>query len=255
MRTVYIGASFLLKERPQPADPNNPGTAVLSREYEGPDGGVATLSWDDTDGGGIYTTGDRFTIAFDDYTEGTTMLDGVMTLDCDIQGQITSNGAWVVHGAVNMLGLDLTVGAQTTTLGQTFEFLLESRISVQLFELDLTEDVAIGEFVVQSGASYLRYSGGVQVRYALNGAVFSPALEGVVRFDMPEFVIGDPFSPNPYIGTWNVLGAEGSRIEVEPFCIIPLPFFCTQLDLRVDEDGDETFDAQLQTSWTELLPQ
>ncbi|MFK7739123.1 MAG: hypothetical protein AB8H80_02280 [Planctomycetota bacterium] len=260
MRLVYIGASFMVK--PQPEPPTDPGAggggaspAVLSSEFVGPQGGAATFSWDDVDGGGAYTSSDVFTIRFDDYGDSDMMLNGIMEVVGDVQGLMPGTGAWIFEGSVRTLGLEVTLGAQEIPLEFELPFYFESRLIVQLFELELTEDFTFGEFEIQAGATYLRYATEDEVRYSSNGAVFSPVLDGIVRFSMPQFITGVSLFPNPFIGAFFIEGAGDSVIEAEPVCLIPLPIFCTSLDLRVDEDGDETIEGTVSATWAELLPQ
>lgn len=253
-RLVYLGVSLLRAEKPETPAGNAPGT-VSSREHVGPAGGTATFAWDDVDGGGAYTSPDVFTIDFDGYVSGALTLDGVMVVRGAIQGSLPSAGAWIVDGVARMLGLDVAVGAQTVTFDTELPFHFENRIIVELFELELAEDFAFGDYVIQRGASFLRYATSDVIRFSNNGAVYSAPLDATVRFEMPEFITADYFSPDPFLGKWYVCGTGDSLVEVEPFCLIPLSSFCTTLDLRVDEDGDENFEATLSAGWSELLPQ
>lgn len=265
LRLGYIGASFLQTNTPEPpatgGEPGNGGAtgsavigAVLSTEVPGPDGGSAVFAWEDLDDSGSYSSGDIFTIDFEEYESDGLRLNGVMVIDdLRLQGILPGDNAFIVDATLNLIGLSVTLGAQESSLTLELPFRLENRLLVELFELQLFEPHYFGSFEVREGTRMIRHETDETVRYSVAGAVFSPELDGLVQFYTPKSLIGNPFTSDPTEGKLIIRGAGASMIEVEPSCLAP--GFCFSLDLRVDEDGDEEFEDTIVSSWGALLPQ
>ncbi|MCK5940664.1 MAG: hypothetical protein KAI24_01745 [Planctomycetes bacterium] len=271
---AYIGASFLRK--PLPADPNaqgnpngqgnptgqgNPATLAVTRSatVSGPNGGAATYSWEDVRGDGIYSTDDVVTIQFDGYVDGDLTLDGLMVID-DLRalGVIAPvGGTWVVDATLRLIGLQVGLGAGTFSFDVELPFRLESRsVLVEIFDLFLFEDLVVGLVEVKQNTRWLRYTTQDERLVEMEGHAYSPELDGLVRFASESTIVVNTFTGNPVEGVLVVSGAGRSRLEVQAtsICSLPIPLPC-MFDVRVDEDGDETFEATLQVSENELLPQ
>ena len=258
MRLSYIGAQFLQTPMPEPTagEPTNPSVlaTLLSTEVNGPEGGVATFSWDDLDESGTYNSGDVFTTSFDNYGAKGMVLNGVMTIDnVQLQGLLPGDGTYILAADLNFVGLSVMLGARELTFSTTLPFRMENRIIVEIYELLLLKPEVVDSFEVQEGTSLVRYETSETVRFQFHGAVHSAELEGIVRFETPTYLVGSPFLSDPTAGTLIVNGANRSRIEIEPNCIVP--GVCFSLDVRVDADGDEEYEEMLSSSWTGLLPQ
>lgn len=261
MRLSYIGAHFLQTSMPDPAgsEPGDPAlpsatAARRSTNVDGPQGGLATFSWDDLDAEGTYTSGDLFTISFDNYGDEGMLLNGVMTIDnVELQGLLPGDGTYVLDADLNFIGLTVMVGATEQVFSTTLPFHVENRLIVEIFDLFLFNAELVDALEVQPNTRLIRYETDEFVRFQFEGAVHSIELEGTVRFATPTFLVGSPFLSDPTEGTLIVSGANGSRIEIEPNCIVP--GVCFSLDIRVDEDGDEEYEQMLSSSWTGLLPQ
>lgn len=258
IRLTYIGADFLQTPIPEPEPEPEPQPVVLgstlTQDIPGPEGGNAAFTWDDVDGSGTYTSGDEYTINFVSYGDEGMVLDGVMTItEVQLQGLLPGNGTFLLNANLNMLGLTVTNGATQQTFSQTFPFYVDNRILVEIFDLFLFEPVTIDAFEVQKNTRLIRYETSETIRYEFDGAVFSPELEGTVRFDTPTYMASSAFLSDPTDGTLRVRGAFRSSVEIEPNCLFP--GFCIGLDVRVDADGDEEFEETLSTSWAGLLPE
>jgi len=260
VRLSYIGAKFLQTTFPEP--PGEPGEpiapvtlgTVLSTEVFGPENGVATFTWDDVNEDEVYSSGDVFTMNFDDYGDQGMTLNGIMTIDnITLQGLLPGDGTYIVDANLNLLGLTITIGTLEHTFDTTLPFHLENRIVVELFDLILLEPQVIGQFEIREGTRLSRMTTDETLRYVLDGAVHSAALEGLVRFSTPLGLRGSPFLNDPIEGYMVIRGAGGSSLELEPFCLFP--GVCLSLDVRVDEDGDAEFENTQSTSWQALLPQ
>lgn len=249
-RVAYVGAGFLLMPPPEPPEPptGNTQPATLTVPVNGPLGGTASFSWTDADGDEKYSTGDGFTITFDEYGDDGVILSGSIVLrDAMLDGLVPSEGTWIVLADLELLGLAVTVGAETWTLNTRLPIRLENRQIVQLFELTLPRDVEFGPYVLKGGNRMDRYESSETVTTIFDGAVFVEALDGLLRFETSNLLTGFPFFPDPTDGLLTVYGSEGSLLEIQPL------FF--QLEIRVDENGDEQFEATLTSSWQDLLPQ
>jgi len=254
---AYIGAGFL--RRPVPSDPNAPASPVtLSETVDGPDGGTATYSWEDVRVDGIYSTDDVITINFEDYADGDMTLNGIMIIDdLRTQGTLTTIGStWLADATLRLLNLELQLGAGTFIMNTELPFRLESRQVVEIFDLFLFEDLFVGEFEMKQGSRWLRYQSEDELSYEVDGFAYSPELDGIARFRTDSVVFVNTFSGNPTAGFVIVEGTPGTFVEVEStsICSLPIPLPCT-FDVRVEEDGEEGFEATLQISETELLPQ
>ena len=260
-RLSYIGAQFLQTPMPEPTsgepgEPTGPSVlaTLLSTDVDGPQGGVATFSWDDLDESGTYNTDDVFTILFANYGAEGMVLNGVMTIDnVQLQGLLPGDGTYILEADLNFLGLSVMLGARELRFTTTLPFRMENRIIVEIFDLLLLQPEVVDSFEVQEGTHLVRYETDEIVRFQFDGAVHSAELEGIVRFETPTYLIGSPFLSDPTAGTLIVNGANRSRIEIEPNCIVP--GVCFSLDVRVDADGDEEYEEMLSSSWTGLLPQ
>lgn len=252
-RVAYVGIGFLLTPTPEPPElPASPNPAVLPAQLSvtvsGPFGGSALFTWSDEDGNERYSTGDGFTITFDAYGDQGVILDGAMVLrNPMLEGLVPSEGTWVATADLEMIGLAVTVGVETWTLNTTLPVRLENRQIVQLFELVLPADLQFGPSELKQGNRMERYESAETVTLIFDGAAYVPALDGVLKFETSGVLTGFPFFPNPTDGLMVVRGSEGSLLEIQPL------FF--QLEIRVDENGDEEFEATLSSSWQELLPQ
>lgn len=267
VRLSYIGAQFLQTTFPEPpGEPIAPvalgtvtlGTVtlgtVLSTEVFGPENGVATFTWDDVDEDETYSSGDVFTMNFDDYGDQGMTLNGTMTIDnIALQGLLPGDGTYIVDANLNLLGLTINIGTLEQTFDTTLPFHMENRIIVELFDLTLLEPQVLGQFEVREGTRLSRMTTDETLRYVLDGAVHSVALEGLVRFSTPLGLSGSPFLNDPIEGYLLIRGAAGSSLELEPFCAFP--GVCVSLDVRVDEDGDAEYENTQSTSWQALLPQ
>ena len=257
MRLGYIGAHFLQTPMPEPAgaEPSQPsGLATLqSTTVDGPEGGIATFTWDDIDEDGAYTSGDVFTVSFDEYGDEGMLLNGVMTIDnVDLQGLLPGDGTYLLAADLNFVGLSVTLGSTELTISTTLPFHVENRILIEIFELTLPENKLIGSFEVLRDTRLLRYETSETLRFQFDGAVRSSDLGGTVRFSTPTFLVGSPFLSDPTAGTLVMSGFKGTSVEIEPNCIVP--GVCFSLDVRVDEDGDGEYDVSLSSSWAGLLP-
>ena len=261
MRLSYIGAHFLQTSFPQPGEPDPTAPqppivtgTVKSIEVYGPEEGVATFTWDDVNEDEKYSSGDLFTINFQDYGAQGLLLNGIMTIDnVQLLGLLPGDGTYVVDATLNLLGLTLRIGALTQTFNTELPFHMENRIIVEIFDLILFDSQVIGALEIQPGTRLMRFTTDNDVRYSLDGVVHSAQLEGELRFTTPTGLRGSPFLNEPTEGTMLIRGRNGSALEIEPFCF--LPGICISLDVRVDEDGDKEFETQLSSSWQSLLPQ
>lgn len=268
IRLSYIGAHFLQTSIMAPAG-SIPGEPVeppilggrRSLNVDGPQGGSATFSWDDLDAEGTYTSGDLFTISFDNYGDEGMVLQGVMTIDnVDLQGLLPGDGTYLLDADLNFIGLIVRHGASEQVFTTTLPFHMENRLIVEIFDLFLFEAEVVDAHEVQANTRLIRYETDEKIRFQFEGAVHSIELEGTVRFATPTFMVGSTFQVDPSLltldpteGTLIVSGANRSSIEIEPTCLIP-GLFCS-LDIRVDEDGDEEYEQTLSSSWAGLLPQ
>jgi hypothetical protein len=159
----------------------------------------------------------------------------------------------VLDADLNFIGLTVIVGATEQVFSTTLPFHVENRLIVEIFDLFLFNAELVDALEVQPNTRLIRYETDEFVRFQFEGAVHSIELEGTVRFATPTFLVGSPFLSDPTEGTLIVSGANGSRLEIEPNCIVP--GVCFSLDIRVDEDGDEEYEQILSSSWTGLLPQ
>lgn len=260
-RLAYIGAGFVQTTMPTPTTgPGNPPTNTSNNNIQtvsvaGPAGGSASLSWEDVDEDNAYSSGDIFTINYSDYGDEGMVLNGLMTIDdFNLQGLLPGDGTYILDATLNLIGLDVQLGAATSSFNIELPFRLENRILVEIFDLYLFEDHFFGAFQVLENSRLMRYETDDFVRYSFNGSVFSPELPGIVEFSTPGFFQGSIFLSDPTEGVLLVSGIGGTFVELEPSCIVP--GVCFSLDLRVEEDGDdENFEGILTSNWQELLPQ
>ena len=259
---VYIGAHFL--RLPVPQDPNAPGGASpvgLSAEVSGPNGGVAVYTWDDFDGDGAYSTGDVITIDFNAYGDGDFTVDGVMVLeDLSTAGAVTQGGgSFIVDATLRFLNVDYQLGAGTFTMNADVPFRIENREELEIFELDLFEDLFVGINELKENSSWRRYETGDELSYDSFGYSYSPQLDGVVRFQTNSVVYLNTFTQNPVDGFVAVRGTGGTFVEVQSQggigCTFPgFPLPC-QFDVRVEEDGQEGFESVQVVPASSFLPQ
>ncbi|MCB9877881.1 MAG: hypothetical protein H6835_09795 [Planctomycetes bacterium] len=247
-RVTYVGVSMLNVPRPvdEPAGVGL-GAALISREIFDQFGASATLTWDDRDGNDKYTTGDVFTIDFNGYTDQGVLLDGTMQISgLTIAGPLPSLGVWVANGTLELLNVTLTIGSQQWPITSKIPFHYENRQVVELFEVELPEDVQLGPYTVQAGSSFARYERLDSVAHSYSGAVFAADLDGMLTYESESFLGGFPFFADPTTGKFFVYGTQRSRLELEP------GFFT--LDIRVDVDGDGAFEDEIPTSFFALVP-
>ena len=264
-RIAFTGASFLQVPPPEVEVPKGeepeplPETVTIS--LGGPQSGMALFSWQDVNPDDIYSSGDVFTISLDGYGSEDFIYDGTMQLDnVEIQGLLGTGGVSVATADLSLLSLRVQVGSDSFTLNTTLPVRLERRVVTQLFDLYLLEDLVLADQELKAGNRVSRYSGFDELNYIFEGAVFSPALDGLIRFATPSVLTtevssggGLASSTDPSEGMFEIFGADGSMIQTElgsTVTIIPgnIPpvVTVTTFTIRVDEDGDEEFEAEEQ---------
>lgn len=259
---TYICASFL--RRPVPEDPSAPASPVtLSAEVAGPDGGAAVYTLDDLDQDGEFSTGDVVTIDFNGYAEGDLTLDGVVILeDLNALGRITQGGGtFLADATLRALNLEYQLGAGTFTLSAELPFRLENREILEIFDLVLFERLAVGALELEAGSRWVRYLGDGGLVLDVEGAAYSPVLDGVVGFETSTFANLNELTQELSDGALRATGAAGSFVEVVPEVPSPANFNCfffgigCGFEVRIEEDGGEGFESTQLVQPSSLLPQ
>jgi len=259
---TYIAASFL--RRPVPEDPNAPASSVtVSAEVEGPDGGTAVYTLDDLDQDGEFSTGDVVTIDFNGYADGDLTLDGVVFLeDLHAQGRITQGGGtFLADATLRLLNLEYQLGAGTFALSAELPFRLENREILEIYDLVLFEPVTVGTLELEAGSRWLRYAGDAGLVLDVEGAAYSPALDGVAGFETSTFANLNELTGELSSGALRATGTEGSFVELVPEVPSPANFNCfffgigCGFEVRIEEDGEEGFESTQLVQPTSLLPQ
>ena len=259
---VYIGAHILRLPVPQaPSAAGGASPVGLSAEVAGPNGGVAVYTWDDFNGDGVYSTGDVITIDFNAYGDGDLTLDGVTIIeDLSTAGAVTQGGgSFILDATLRFLNVDYQLGAGTFTLNADIPFRIENREELEIFEVVLFEDLFVGTSELKQNSSWRRYETGDELSYDSLGFAYSPQLDGVVRFETNSVVYLNTFTQNPVDGFIAVRGTAGTFVEVQSQggigCTFPgFPLPC-QFDVRVEEDGEEGFEATQVVPASGFLPQ
>lgn len=259
---AYICGGFLRLPVPQAA--SAPATvASLSAEVAGPAGGSAVYSLDDHDGDLAFSTGDVVTIDFNGYATGDFTLDGIVIID-DLRtlGAVTQGGGtFIVDATLRMLNLQYQLGAGSFTLNTELPFRLENRELLEIFDLPLFEDIWIGELEFQAGSQWSRLQTSDDLVVEASGAAYSPAIDGVMSFSTSNFIYLNEVTFELDSGMIRVDGAAGSFVEIEKEVPSPANFNCfffgigCGFDVRIEEDGEEGFEATQQMPPAGLLPQ
>ena len=259
---THIGASFLRLPVPLNPDPSsNPG--ALSAQISGPDGGVASYTWQDSQLDGRVSTGDVLTINYSGYIDDAFKLDGTMTIDSlSTLGVLTqSGGTWIADATLRAAGLQFELGSASYTIDADFGFRLESREQMEIFDVALFDDVYFGADELKSGCVWIRYESLDQISYNSAGHAYSPALDGVVAFQAVSLLFLKPFTSRPISGDVIIFGAGPCYVEVETQlpvnlgCTLPFPGLTCPVDLRVESDGVEGYEATTLMSFTDFMPQ
>jgi hypothetical protein len=257
---AYICGGFLRLPVPQAA---SAPVASLSAEVAGPAGGSAVYSLDDHDGDLAFSTGDVVTIDFNGYAAGDFTLDGIVIID-DLRtlGAVTQGGGtFIVDATLRMLNLQYQLGAGAFTLNTELPFRLENRELLEIFDLPLFEDTWIGELEYKAGAHWSRLHTSDDLVVEASGTAYSPAIDGVLSFSTSNFVYLNETTFDLDSGVITVDGAAGSFVEIEKEVPSPANFNCfffgigCGFDVRVEEDGEEGFEATQQMPPAGLLPQ
>lgn len=242
-----ITTSFL--EVPPPEPPAAPASATLViQELEGPEGGRALFTWNDRDGDGDYSTGDAFTVVFADYGASGRVLTGAAAFaDVAIQGDILDGLNWILSARLDLIGLQLTAGATTSTIDGTFRCSREQRATVRLLGLDAEADMPVGVRTLRANSSCARNDYVLDFTMGLfaEGSFDDPLLGGTLTFTTTTPMTGIQVLPDPATGEFTVAGADGSALT-----LVPLDYFT--LEIQVDENGDGEPDATIPAEWAEL---
>ena len=195
------------------------------------------------------------------YGDGDFTVDGVMVLeDLSTAGAVTQGGgSFIADATLRFLNVDYQLGAGTFTMNADVPFRIENREELEIFELDLFEDLFVGINELKENSSWRRYETGDELSYDSFGYAYSPQLDGVVRFQTNSVVYLNTFTQNPVDGFVAVRGTGGTFVEVQSQggigCTFPgFPLPC-QFDVRVEEDGQEGFESVQVVPASGFLPQ
>jgi hypothetical protein len=244
VRIARIAAAFF-----EVAPPTTlPAGPLVVQEVAGPEGGTAVWTWHDRDGDELYSSGDEYTVAFAGYGESGRVLTGVASFsEVFIDGDVLDGLTWIVTARLQLLGLQVAIGDDTTTVNGLLRFAREKRATVRLLSLQALDDVAVGVRTLHAGSEVARNDYALDFSMGLfaTGTLEDPLLGGVLSFRTETPMTGVQVLPDPSTGAFAVTGTDGSALTV-----VPLDFFT--LEIQVDENGDGEVDVTLPGEWAAL---
>ena len=231
-----------------PSASGPPASGQHTLEIEGPEGGNAVVTWQDRDGDSRYSTGDSFSIACADYGADGLLLTGAATFsEVWISGTVPTGLTWIVTAQLDLLGVTMRSGTNTTTLSGSYACHREQRATVRLLELEATGPAAVGMRTLAAGSGAARndYALDFSQGLAALGTLTDAELGGTLDFRTETLLTGIQVMPDPVAGRLVVEGAANSCLW-----LVPLDFFT--LELHVDADGDGEAETVIPTEWSEL---
>ncbi|MFY9341560.1 MAG: hypothetical protein WAT39_03665 [Planctomycetota bacterium] len=224
------------------AEPTEPEPPLVNPEIQildGPEGGTAIRTWDDRDGDDGYSTGDLFSVAFNDYGEGMAVLNGSVLFEgVTVAGDMIEGLTWM-FAARCTLAVTLQVGDAVIPVSGSFRLDRQRRATVKTLELELTAPLRVGVTIVAAGGRLARndYTLDFTMAVFADGEVLDPVLGGTLAFHVEEPMTGVQVLADPMAGLLEVQGASEAVLTVRA-----IDFFNAELffDPDADEGGDES---------------
>jgi hypothetical protein len=249
VQVARIAAQLLEVDPPEPAQPPGTGAAaVVVQEIEGPEGGVAIRTWDDLDADQRFSSGDVFALSFADYAADGLVLTGAATFaDVVIDGDLLDGLSWTLDATLGLTGLRLVDGETTTTLTGSFACARDKRATVFTLYLTPLERPQLGPRTLTPTTTIARNDYVLDFTMGLfaDGALEDQALGGTLLLETTAPLTGLQVLRGPNAGLLTVRGANGSSVALQP-----VDFF--NVELLVDEDGDELVDVTIPAEWAAL---
>jgi hypothetical protein len=258
LTVAHVCAAFVTVPPPTtpPTTPPTVSPPAITQTVSGVEGGSAQFSFFDNDASGRYTTGDSFSVDFQDYAESGLLLSGAVLLDeLVVIGDPLDNFYWTVDLQLTFVNLSVasSAGGGAETFGGTLRCRRESRISVTLLKMELERDFAYRGSRLLAGTEMqwhdIRYD--LTTHWFFDGAVDQPDLGGVLLFTTEQPLSSYSFFSLPFLGpglggVLEVSGSDGTRLEVVP----GTDFTSVRIDVFLDDDP--TADDTIETNWFEF---
>ncbi len=200
------------------------------------------------------TVGDRIVAVFVDCDDGLGyVISGTVDITiAAVQGDILTN-IFLLGMDIVMTDIVITEGASTMTADGDFTLTLDSlnfprtRMSLSGSELEVGSDdmiVTLADFDHALQLDFGAYPGLEVVVADVSGRLTSSLLGGSVDYETTLSIeaVGDD---DPYVGEILITGADDSSVRI---VIID----SSHVRLEIDENGDGTVDAFVDTTWAEL---
>lgn len=210
-------------------------------------GGSLTITLDDTDNSGAFSTNDTMALTFNSCNEDGSVINGTMSA-ANVVLNKTSATAYTFSGAMSITNLTFTDGPDTGVINGSINFsestsdsiLITTTVSVSALNVALaTETLAISGFTATVTDNF---STG-QYTVASSGTVTSSKLGGSVTFTTPTTLRGVG-SGYPSTGVVKVSGASSS--------LTMTALSSTSVRLDIDSNNDGTIDSTSTTTWAAL---
>jgi hypothetical protein len=214
--------------------------------------GSISLSWNDADDDGEFSSGDSFSITFNNCVEMDATFNGSLTMSgFTISGDPNVDIAWSMAATFTFTALTINDGGDSARVDGGMSFSIATLDSDD-FEVELsgnslayregTHTTTLRNFIfnymeeISSGLYSLEYSGTVDIG----------SLSGRVSFETTTpFTGSDILDSWPSAGTLLITGANASTVTLEALG-------GDNVRLSIDSNGDSIVDEVIDTTWTEL---
>ncbi len=221
---------------------------VVTTEVEpGPNGGSVTTIWNDKAPEEVVSTGDTFRMSFANYSDTDITIDGELILDqMTVTGDPEFDETWVVGSRLSFRSLSVTEGSEQGILTGAMTGRAEQTVTDSILDLRVSATLTDGTSTIAAGTT-MRYAEDLFGDYTLNskGAVRDGRIAGLVSFETTTTFTGDSSSDFPSGGVLLIKGAARSTIQLTALN-------STTVELKIDKDGDGTFETIKTVPWTSL---
>ena len=220
----------------------------------GAEGGTATVDWNDLAPLDVLSTGDTFSITFEDFQEDGVRLNGSITVfNVVVVGDPEFDPTWRFGCTIDFGNVTITKLGVTASIDGTIGASAEQTATQFILLVNVTGDFGEGSDVIYAGFALDYRETDATGDFTLNTSGFSkdPTLGGTGVAGVFSFQTTTPFGGNssdeyPSSGVLLVQGA-GSSVRMTVLSNVTV-------HLDIDTDGNGTFDFQRDVPWTTIDP-
>lgn len=207
--------------------------------------GTITSVFDDRDNNGEVSTGDSFSLTFNQCDDEGFIINGSIVLDQLVVTGDTEGNSFTFQARIAFSNLSTTEDGVTETVNGTIRTSLSATISQLTVGLDILADLTDGETTLGTGTSLQEVETETSSTETLQGNVSDVDFGGRVTYSTTVPFVTEDVDDYPSTGILVITGTSGSTLR-----LIALNNVDARIEL--DENGDGTFESVEELPWTVL---